>query len=357
MKKFWLPVSAFCFLLCACAGPVTTSPQGNTAEVRHEAELQKELVFRKYVTEQDKLYNIAFPLMGANAEFCGTRTAANYGFSAWNTDTVERGYKTAAAHLYNLQKQLAVLSVADGSPADRAGVRSGDFILGVNGRELPEGLDGARLLFGQMHAGGYEPLNLVLEREGRRIKARVRPIRACDYPVIYDFKSAEVNALSDGRRIIVSNGILRMAENDNEVALVLAHELAHNALNHIGKQEQNAMTGMLGGLAIDAALAAAGINTNGEFSNAGGSIGAGAHNVAFEQEADYVGMYFMERAGYDSGGVADFWRRVSAESPDDIYTRTNHPTNAERFIAIERTHDEILAKKTRHQALRPNLKL
>ena len=82
----------------------------------------------------------------------------------------------------------------------------------------------------------------------------------------------------------------------------------------------------------------------------------GCAGDAFEQEADYVGMYFMERAGYNSTGVADFWRRYAAESPKSVSKRTTHPTSPERFIAIERTHREIAHKKAAGQPLIPNLK-
>jgi predicted Zn-dependent protease len=87
----------------------------------------------------------------------------------------------------------------------------------------------------------------------------------------------------------------------------------------------------------------------------GGQMGVARYSVAFEQEADYVGMYFMARAGYDPSGVADFWRRMAAEGESSITQRTSHPTSPERFLTMERTYGEIAAKKSRGQPLVPNL--
>ena len=75
----------------------------------------------------------------------------------------------------------------------------------------------------------------------------------------------------------------------------------------------------------------------------------------FEAEADYVGMYFMARAGYSIDGVENFWRRMSAESPRSIRLAYTHPTNAERFLVLTATREEILRKQNNNLPLRPNI--
>ena len=98
------------------------------------------------------------------------------------------------------------------------------------------------------------------------------------------------------------------------------------------------------------------MGTGGQFSQIGGQIGVAQYSVAFEQEADYVGMYFMERAGYSTTGVAHFWRRMAAEGATSVSRRTSHPSSPERFLAIERTQAEIATKKARNLPLVPNLR-
>jgi hypothetical protein len=355
MKKFRSFVSGFCLaFLAACAGPVTMSPQGSGLEIGQETQREKELVYKRIIEDQDRVFNISFPLLAANAGFCGKNTAPSFGMTAWNLPSVKQEYHQAATSLYNLHARLAVQHVADKSPAAKAGIHSGDFIVAVNGENIPHG-DKARKIAAQaLRAGGYRKTDILLERNGQLINTIVQPVDACNYPVLLDSGSNDLNAYADGQRIILSKGILRFAESDEEIALVIAHELGHLAMRHVDKQRGNAMAGALGGLAIDSLLAAAGVNTGTEVSRLGQELGGQAYSVAFEQEADYVGMYFMERAGYNSGHVADFWRRMAADNPDSVSVRRDHPTSPERFIAIERTHGEIAAKKSRGEPLTPN---
>jgi predicted Zn-dependent protease len=80
-----------------------------------------------------------------------------------------------------------------------------------------------------------------------------------------------------------------------------------------------------------------------------------AYSVAFEQEADYVGLYFMTRAGYDSAGAENFWRRMAAENPRNVTAARTHPTTPERFLALAATRDEIAEKQANGLALTPDL--
>lgn len=180
--------------------------------------------------------------------------------------------------------------------------------------------------------------------------------KLCNFPVMIDNNDKEVNAFTDGKKIVISRAMLNFINNDNELALVIGHELAHAALNHVGKTTQNAAIGQIGGFAIDQLLASQGISTGGQFSSLGGGMAQMKYSVAFEQEADYVGIYFMERAGFNTQGVASFWRRMAANDSRTISRRTTHPTSPERFVAIERAQKEVAAKKAAGQPLVPNLR-
>jgi Zn-dependent protease with chaperone function len=189
----------------------------------------------------------------------------------------------------------------------------------------------------------------------QKVLYRGEALRACAFPLVIDEKDKEINAYTDGNKIVISRKMLNFVHNDNELALVIGHELAHAALNHVGKTTQNVVLGQIGGIAIDQILASQGLNTGGQFASLGSGIAQSRYSVAFEQEADYVGMYFMERAGFNIEGVANFWRRMAANDSRTITQRTSHPTSPERFIAIERTQKEIAAKKKAGERLVPNL--
>jgi predicted Zn-dependent protease len=190
----------------------------------------------------------------------------------------------------------------------------------------------------------------------RQVTYQGKKATICGFPVVIDNKDKDINAYTDGKKIVISRKMLEFVNNDNELALVIGHELAHAALGHVNKSMQNAAIGQIGGFAIDQLLASQGLSTGGQFASLGGGIAQARYSVAFEQESDYVGIYFMERAGFDTAGVASFWRRMAANDSRTITQRTSHPTSPERFIAIDRAQKEVAAKKKAGQPLVPNLR-
>jgi hypothetical protein len=164
-----------------------------------------------------------------------------------------------------------------------------------------------------------------------------------------------INAFADGEKIMVTQAMMRFAKDDQELAFVLSHELSHNILHHMDSQRMNALGGMLLGALLDGLASSRGYNTQGAFSDAGGKMGAQAYSPAFEAEADYVGMYIMANAGEDYRAAANFWRRMSTRNPDAIYLTTTHPTNPSRYVAMQKTAQEIDMKKRSGLALLPTL--
>jgi len=117
-------------------------------------------------------------------------------------------------------------------------------------------------------------------------------------------------------------------ENDNELALIIGHELAHNTMGHVPKSIINYIV----------------------------SFGGTRYTRPFESEADYVGLYYMSRAGYSPKGVEGFWQRLSAIAPKSIHLAKTHPTFPERYLRIQAAQDEITAKQNTGAPLLPNFK-
>jgi hypothetical protein len=165
--------------------------------------------------------------------------------------------------------------------------------------------------------------------------------------------SDAVNAETDGENIAVYNGLLNFVRSEEELALVLSHEISHNVLDHIEKRRRNQALGTIAGAAVDLIIAATtGVIT--DLSRTGGNAGALAYSVEFEQEADYQGLYIMRRAGYQIDEAMSIWRRMAAENPERIVYRTTHPATAERFVALANAADEIQTKEGQGLALLPN---
>jgi len=127
-------------------------------------------------------------------------------------------------------------------------------------------------------------------------------------------------------------------------------------MQHIQKNRTNTLAGGLGGLLLDTLLAKAGASSGQQFTKLGQQLGSSAHSVAFETEADYVGMYYLRRAGYDTSNVGYFWRRMAADGQGSIASARTHPSTSERFLAIDQIHLEIERKVQQGLPLVPNLK-
>jgi Zn-dependent protease with chaperone function len=173
-----------------------------------------------------------------------------------------------------------------------------------------------------------------------------RSVPRCNYPWRIVNKRG-VNAFADGKGIYIYPQLLDVAATDDELALVIAHELGHNVMKHVQKKTGNAVLGALLGAAISAA-------TKVDVTRAAQSVGGQMFSQEFEAEADYVGTYFAALAGYDYRNAAAVMRKLGAISPAMISHGSSHPPTAERFVAIQAAAAEIAAKLGRREPLVPN---
>lgn len=144
----------------------------------------------------------------------------------------------------------------------------------------------------------------------------------------------EVNAFAlPGGYVYVYEGLLKFAESDDEVAGVLAHEIAHASLRHGMTLQKQA--GKLEWVNIVALLAALYGRGNGQAIITGAQLGAQAAVSGWSQDAeeaaDFAGFQYMNLSNYDAGGMVTFMERLSRKNMGDrlidwgIY-RTHPPT-------------------------------
>jgi Zn-dependent protease with chaperone function len=176
----------------------------------------------------------------------------------------------------------------------------------------------------------------------------------CSFPFALDEANVtEVNAYTDGSKIVVSPAMVDFAENREQLAVVLSHEYAHAVMTHPAKAQQNATVGGLLGMAADALAQSQGFNTSGAFGKIATQVSVLRYSQDFEREADYIGMYILARAGYPVQEAAKLWRRMATVNPEGVYNSSTHPTSAERYILLSKTAAEIKQKQQAHQPLLP----
>jgi len=333
------------FLLClqvlACVSPKTKGLAVDKSLVENERQYQLRLSLQQQIKYQQQLDDVAWPVLLAALPICDREFhKRDLGISVASLSSFPSHYAEAAKAVLNMGDALQVVTVAAHSPAASAGIKPGDKLLSMNGLLIARGRDAAKN-FDKTLASllAYDNvITLKMERDGVSQDVSLKGEMLCHFPPVATMGD-EVNAYADGKRIVVSKGMLRFTENDLELSTVIAHELAHNMMRHIDAKKSNYWLGT----AADIAAAVAGVNTQGAF----GRMGATAYSQDFESEADYVGVYVQALAKQPIEDIANFWRRMAAEHPGGIKENhgASHPSTPQRFVAIEKTVEEIRNKQ------------
>jgi predicted Zn-dependent protease len=173
---------------------------------------------------------------------------------------------------------------------------------------------------------------------GRQLAAHAPGPR---YP--YSFSVAnyrEINAFSlPGGPVWVHRGAIHAAQNESQLAGVLAHEIAHIARRHAAQQISK---GVIANGLLNLLGAALGNGHGAHAAEAGASILASGYLLKFsrddEREADAVGVQIMRRAGWDPRGMLEFMEMLRAKEGRDpggvaIFLST-HPAPADRVARL-----------------------
>ena len=140
-----------------------------------------------------------------------------------------------------------------------------------------------------------------------------------------------------GGKIVVFSGLIPLAESEEGLAVVVAHEVAHAVANHGGERMSQLLLAQLGGMALSKAIEEKPEQTRNLAMLAYG-IGSQVavllpYSRQHESEADRIGLLLMARAGYDPRQALQFWQRMAAQSegqpPEFLSTHPSHATRIE----------------------------
>lgn len=302
--------------LSACAGLDTRLPDIAAADLAAETQYQKTQALRTIESNAGVLLNAGWPVLTKNADLC-PKVRSAIGVKTHSLKSYPKHLRSAASEVLGADDNPRIFHIADGSPAAFAGFKRGDIILNDKGE--PDRLD----------SHGWDTVladNMVnIRRGGENMSIKVQSTTVCDYNLRLS-SSGAINAYADGRNITVTAGMMEFTQSDEELALIIGHELGHNTMGHIRK--------ILGNYIF--------------------SLGGTRYARPFESEADYVGLYYMVRAGYSPERVEAFWQRLAKVAPRNISRAKTHPTFPDRYLGIQAARKEILAKQAAGQPLIPN---
>ena len=154
-----------------------------------------------------------------------------------------------------------------------------------------------------------------------------------------------------GGKIAVYTGMLEITKNDNGLAAVMGHEIAHAVAKHSVERASRSVLLNTGTQIIDIATGGkisqvnrtTGMNTVGLLSQIGIM---NPFNRKQESEADYLGLIFASLSGYDIRETVKIWERMKEanKGKEPLEFMSTHPSNTNRINKITEWINEIVLK-------------
>jgi hypothetical protein len=325
----------------------TTASTTATSKTPAQATPTQDAALEVLMTRQARVYRIAAPLITKNAVLCRTQARPLLGFTAKNVHSYPSELSASARKSLALDERLQVMQVLEGSGAQKAGMIRGDILQTIQDIPIPEGPQAenetAKLLAPVLK--NLTDIRVRVLRRGQPIDLQIPLTLACAYAIDIG-NSPNVNAYADGRRIMLTRGLLDALPVDDDVAVIIARELAHNVLQH-ARQLQQAAT--VAGV-IDSLLA-----LKPEPASYAGSGGIKPLPDKMDQEADRLAMFMLARAGYDPLNLAKLSQKMAEIAPVKQINGYSalHPWTEERRSLAQAAMKDIRQKQAAKKPLVP----
>jgi Zn-dependent protease with chaperone function len=182
------------------------------------------------------------------------------------------------------------------------------------------------------------PLTQYIQRLGRKLVPVIPQDKSWPYQ-FHVIPQKEINAFAlPGGPIFINVGTIQAADNEAELAGVMAHEMSHVYMQHSAKQATKAslaqgLLGILGGILPG--------NAVGNIARLGIQIGAGTVFMKYsrndEAQADATGAIIMYKAGYNPKAMAEFFQKLEQQGggsgPQFL---SDHPNPGNRVAAVSK---------------------
>ena len=154
-------------------------------------------------------------------------------------------------------------------------------------------------------------------------------------------KDSQINAFCmPGGKIVVYEGLLSVARTPDELAVVLGHEIAHAVAKHSNERMSQQILTQYGIALISSALSEKSVAVR-DLATTVFGLGAKVgmmlpYSRNHEYEADYMGIVYMELAGYDSESSVTFWiKRAELGESSVPEILSTHPSDDKRIANLE----------------------
>ncbi|PVE41697.1 hypothetical protein H663_015950 [Limnohabitans planktonicus II-D5] len=328
-------------------GTAWTHAQTSDTRLEDEKRLQGQLVAQTYLKNLERLDRIGYALLRVGAPYCSDKRRLGLGMAPISL----RQFKDAYIEMMKragLTDELMFPHVVKGSPLEKAGLQAGDKVLKVNDEPLPVDGKSSPVLWmnTKVHelASRRQEIQVTVLRGQQEVVLSPKPVWQCDINIHVMYKD-EPNAMTLVKDISVTTGLMRMLDSDDDLALIMGHELGHAILRHteekINRNKLNAMLGLLGVLS-------------------GRSVPmpvVDPYPKDKEKDADYLGLYLSAAAGFDVSHAANVHRNWAAQNPSGIESSmwSTHPSFPERAVLLDAESKSLVEKQRKGERLLPDV--
>jgi Zn-dependent protease with chaperone function len=192
------------------------------------------------------------------------------------------------------------------------------------------------------------PVELLVQREDQKFSLVLYPQHLpAEYAILVKTQDYKINAYAAPGQVILTQRLVNFCLNDDELALVVGHELAHHAQGHLIRGASHRELGKFLGETVTAfSTFSLSRMLDWKRSRVDPSVRRVAQEAvesvfsqADEREADAYGAWYAFQAGYDLEKGAAVWERMAAVDEKDPFMTTyfldSHPASLERLVRIK----------------------
>jgi Zn-dependent protease with chaperone function len=192
------------------------------------------------------------------------------------------------------------------------------------------------------------PVELLIQRDDQKMLATMYPqLLPAEYAILVNSMDKKINAWASPGQIIVTQRLVSFCLNDDELALVLGHEMAHQVLGHLIRgalhREMAKFVGetftAFSTLSLNHLLDWRHAMVSPEVRRVAGNAVVSVFSQENEREADIYGAWFAFQAGYNLDRGLAVWERMAAVVDHDPfeanYFVNDHPRSLERLARLK----------------------
>jgi predicted Zn-dependent protease len=165
----------------------------------------------------------------------------------------------------------------------------------------------------------------------------------------WEFNLVENDAINafclPGGKVVVYTGILKVAKNDDQLATVISHEIAHALARHGAERMSASMVQQGIQVVGNIALSTSSPQYQNLFNQTygiGSQVGVMLpYGRMQESEADEIGIYLMVKAGYNVNEALKFWENMSKGKDEGSDFFSTHPSSSTRIDDIQRVINKL----------------